>query len=60
MVLMNCLQGSDGDVDGENGLVDTGKEGEGGKNCESSTETFLMCKIRQLVGICCLMQGAYI
>ena len=39
MVLMNRLQGSDGDVDGENGLVDTGKEGEGGKNCENSAET---------------------
>ena len=39
MVLMNCLQGSDGDVDIENGLMDTGKEVEGGKNCESSTET---------------------
>ena len=39
IVLVNCLQGSDGDVDIENGLMDTGKEGEGAKNCESSTET---------------------
>ena len=39
MVLMYCLQGRDRDVDRENGLMDTGKEGEGEKNCKRSTET---------------------
>ena len=32
MVLMNYLQGSDGDSDVANRLVDTGQEGEGGTN----------------------------
>ena len=32
MVLMNCLQGSSGDSDIANRLVDTGQEGEAGAN----------------------------
>ena len=34
------LQGSNGDADIENRLVDTGREGEGGMNWESSIETY--------------------
>ena len=36
---MNRLQGSRGDTDVENRLVDTGWEGEGGTNGASSMET---------------------
>ena len=39
MVLMNYLQGSNGDANIENGLVDTVWEGEGGANGESSMDT---------------------
>ena len=36
------LRGSSGDVDMENGLMDTAGEGEGGKNWKSSTETYVL------------------
>ena len=38
-----CFQGSNGDIDIENGLVDTGGEGEGGMNWKSSLLIFI-CK----------------
>ena len=34
-----CLQHRDRDADVDNGFVDTARGGEGGTNCESSTET---------------------
>ena len=34
------LQGSNGDADRENRLVDTREEGDGGKNGEGSLETY--------------------
>ena len=41
MLLMNYLQGSNGDADIKNTLVDTGGEEEGGMDGESNMET--MC-----------------
>ena len=37
-----CSQASRGDADIENRLADTGGEGEGGTNWESSTETYAL------------------
>ena len=46
MVLMNYLQGSNGDSYIANRLVDTGQEGEGGANWESSIETYTLPYIK--------------
>ena len=42
MVLMNYLQGSNGDSDIANRLVDTGQDGEGGTNWESGSEAYTL------------------
>ena len=36
------MQGSNRDAEVGSGLVDTTREGEGGTNCESSTETYTL------------------
>ena len=44
----------------ENRLVDTVGEGEGGKNGESSTETFTLSYVKQIsffFFFCCMTQG---
>ena len=46
-VLMNILQGGNGDADTENKLADTVGEGEGGTNGESSTETYMLPYVKQ-------------
>ena len=45
------LQGSNGNTDIQNRLMDTGREGEGGKNWESSTETYALPCVK-LLGWC--------
>ena len=53
------LQGSRGDTDIENRLVDTVGEGEGGMDWENSTETYTLPYVKQIEsGICCVTQGA--
>ena len=44
------FQGSNRDTDTENGHVDTGEEGEGGMNWESSTDIHILPCVNQLVG----------
>ena len=43
-----CLQGSSGDADIENGILDTVGEGEGGVNWESSRETYTFSSVQLL------------
>ena len=54
-----CLQGSSGDIDIKNRLVDRVGEGEDGANWESSTETCTLPYInRYAVGICSVTHQA--
>ena len=46
-VLMNILQGGNGDADTENRLADTVGEEEGGTNGESNTETYMLPYVKQ-------------
>ena len=46
-VLMNILQGGNGDADAENRLADTAGEGEGGTNGEGSSETDMLPYVKQ-------------
>ena len=46
-VLMNILQGGNGDADTENRLAYTVGEEEGGTNGESSTETYMLPYVKQ-------------
>ena len=59
MVLMNLLQGSSGDVDVENRLMDKGwgEEGEGEIYGESGTGAYTLTYVKQPMGICCTTQG---
>ena len=52
-------QGSDGDVDIENRLVDTVGGGDGWTNWEASMEKYTLSYVTwiKLVGICCVTQG---
>ena len=55
------LQGSNGDADVDNKLVDTVGEEEGRMNWERRLETYTtICEIRYPVKIYCIMQGAQI
>ena len=44
------MQGRNGDRDIENGLVDTGREGESGMNRESSIDTYTRSCVKQIAG----------
>ena len=61
MVLMN-LQGSNGDADIENRLMDpgSGEDGESGMNGDRRVETYTLPYVKQIVGICCMTQGTQI
>ena len=50
------LKGSSGDAGTENRLVDMMGEGEGGMTWESNVETYTSPYVKQIVGICCMMQ----
>ena len=53
------MQGSNGDADIRNRLVDMGwgEEGEAGTNGESSMETYTLTYVsRYPMGICCMIQ----
>ena len=53
------LQGKKRDTDKEDRLMDPVVEGEGGTNWEHGAETYRLPRVkRQLMGICCMMQGA--
>ena len=52
------LQGSNGDADIENRLVDTVHEGYGGTNRESRIKAHILPYVKQPMGICCVMQAA--
>ena len=56
MVLMNHLQGSNGDTGIENRLMGTVQEGEGGT--ERSMGTYMLPCVKQQTGIRCVTQGA--
>ena len=49
IVLMTLLYGRNGDADVENKLVDTAGEGDGRKNCESSTDIYTPSCVRHSV-----------
>ena len=53
------MQGSTGDADIENRLMDKGwgEEGEGGLSGESSTEAYTLTYVKQPMGICWMTQG---
>ena len=48
MVLMTYLQGSSGDTDMKNRLVDTVEEGEGGMNGKSVMETYTLPHVKYI------------
>ena len=50
------LQGSSRDLDIENRLVNTAREGEGGTNWESSFETYITMFKQIVAGSCCIVQ----
>ena len=65
MVLMNIFTGQQWICryrDIENRFIDTVREGEGGKNGESSFETYTLpyVKLDSPVEMCCMLQGAQI
>ena len=45
-------------ADIQNGLVDTGEEGEGGVHSESITDIYTLPSVKWLVVSCCITQGA--
>ena len=52
------LQGRNKDVDVENKLVNTVGEEENGLTRESTADVYTLSHVKQLVGNCCIIQGA--
>ena len=53
------MQGRNRDADTENGRVGRAGEGEGDTNCQSSTDMYILPRVKgMLVGSCHIIQGA--